>query len=117
MHNRFEGIRGVAIADETVGHLFWECNYVTEIINWVSNKLVGRMISKSEFMIGNKWINTITSEFIMICCHWTKYWIYTRKQGKRMPILREFKTDWEVVKNSLLGKLRFCRISLPVLNL
>ena len=78
--------------------------------------MVGRRISKSEFMIGNNWNNTITSEFIMICCHWTKYWIYLHKQGKRMPILREFKMDWEVVKNSLLGKLRFRRILLPVLN-
>ena len=113
IQNRFEGIRGVAIADETVGHLFWECNHVMEIINWVCNELVGRMISRSEFMIGNNWINTVTSEFIIICCHW----IYTRKQVKRMPILREFKTDWEVLKNSLLGKLRFCRILLPVRNL
>ena len=115
--NRFEGIRGVAIADETVGHLFWECNHVMEIINWVCNKLVGRMISRSEFMIGNNWSNTVTTGFIIICYHWTKYWIYTCKQVKRMPILREFKTDWEVLKNSLLGKLRFCRILLPVRNL
>ena len=88
-----------------------------EIINWVCNELVGRMISRSEFMIGNYWGNTVTTEFIIICCHWTKHWIYTRKQVKRMPILREFKTDWEVFKNNLLGKLRFCRILLPLLNL
>ena len=52
IQNRFEGIRGVAIADETVGHLFWECNHVMEIINWICNELVGRMSSRSEFMIG-----------------------------------------------------------------
>ena len=65
----------MAIADETVGHLFWECNYVMEIINWVGNELVAHMISKSEFMIRNNWTNTVTSEFIIICCHWTKYWL------------------------------------------
>ena len=88
-----------------------------EIINWVGNKLVGRMISRSEFMIGNHWGNTETTEFIIICCHWMKHWIYTCKQVKRMPILREFKTDWEVLKSSLLGKFRFHRILLPVRNL
>ena len=57
IQNRFEGIRGAAITDETVGHLFWECNHVMEIINWVCNELFGRMISRSEFMIGTNWSN------------------------------------------------------------
>ena len=56
------------------------------------------------------------TELIMIFCHWTKYWIYIRKMANRLIVLREFKTDWEDFKSSMLRKQRFCRITLPVRN-
>ena len=107
---------GINIADETIIHLFWECVHVNNIIIWVGNELVGRRITVIEFMIGKKCQNKLSTELVTICFHWTKYWIYNRKQCNRMIIFREFESDWEVFKNKMLRKQIFRSVVLPIID-
>ena len=116
IHSRIEGIVGINIADETIIHLFWECVHVNNIIIWVGNELVGRRFTVVEFMLGKKCQNKLSTELVTICLHWTKYWIYNRKQCNRMIIFREFETDWEVFTNKMLRKQRFRSIVFPVID-
>ena len=87
------------------------------MIERLGNELIGGKLSQNEFMIGKSRANIAEAELIMICCHWTKYWIYNRKMGNCLALLRELKTDWEISKNSMLRKQRFCRVSLLVCNI
>ena len=116
IHSRIEGIVGLNIADETLLHLFWECVHVNNITSWVGNELVGRRLTVSEYMLGKKCQNKLSTELVTICLHWSKYWIYTRKLCNRMIILREFKTDWEIFINKMLSRQRFRSIVVPVLD-
>ena len=100
---------GINIADETIKHLFWECV-------WVGNELVGRRFTVVEFRLGKKCQNKRSTELVTICLHWTKYWIYIRKQCKRMIIFREFETDWEIFTNKMLRKQRFCSVVFPLID-
>ena len=117
LHNRVRGIQGNVVEDETILHLFWDCNYARMVIDWLGNEILGRQLTVNEFMVGKKRATLMETELIMIFCHWTKYWIYTRKMVNRLIVLREFKTDWEEFKSSIIRKQRFCRITLPVHNL
>ena len=83
---------------------------------WLGNEILGRQLTVHEFMVGKKQATLMETELIMIFCQWTKYWIYTRKMVNRLIVLREFKTDWEDFKSSIIRKQRFCRITLPVHN-
>ena len=116
IHSRIEGVVGINIADETIIHLFWECVHVNNIINWVGNEIVGRRLAVIEFMLGTKCQNILSTELVTICFHWTKYWIYNRKQCNRMIIFREFESDWEIFKHKMLGKQRFRSVVFPLIN-
>ena len=116
IHSRIEGRVGMNIADETIKHLFWECVHVNNIIIWVGNELVGRRFTVVEFMLGKKCQNKLSTELVTICLHWTKYWIYNRKQCNRMIIFREFETDWEVFTNKMLRKQRFCSVVFSLID-
>ena len=115
-HNRARGIQGNVVEEETIIHLFWDCNYARTVIEWLGNEILGRQLTVNEFMVGKERATLMETELIMIFCHWTKYWIYIRKMANRLIVLREFKTDWEDFKSSMLRKQRFCRITLPVRN-
>ena len=114
IHSRMERIVGVNIEEETLTHLFWDCIHVNGVMNWVGNELIGRRLTMNEGFYGIKCRNKTGSEVLLICLHWTKFWVYNRKQCNRMVILREYKTDWEQFKLKLLSKQRFRDIVLPV---
>ena len=117
IYSRIEGVVGINVAEETILHLLWECVHVNNISIWVGNELVGRRITAIEFMLGIKCQNKLSTELVTICLHWTKYWIYNRKQCNRMIIFREFESDWEAFTNKIVRKQRFRSVVLPLINL
>ena len=114
IHSRMERIIGINIEEETIVHLFWDCIHIHDIMNMVGNEIIGRRLTMVEGFYGIKCRNKIASELLIILLHWCKYWIYNRKQGNRMVIIREFRTDFEDIKQKLMSRQRYRGIELPV---
>ena len=69
-------IAQMIIEEETVRHLFWECNNVRRVIEWIGQELIGGNFEETEFMLGKVRVNNMITELVIVCNHWTKYWIY-----------------------------------------
>ena len=50
-------IAQMIIEEETVRHLFWECNNVRRVIEWIGQELIGGNFEETEFMLGKVRVN------------------------------------------------------------
>ena len=93
------------LPSESVLHLFWQCDHVVPIVNWVKNRLNIEELSRTAFLLGYKANTVIYTEMINIYLMWTKYWIYGKKISKKLPNIRDIEIEWADISEQV-GKVK-----------
>ena len=89
------------VPHESVHHIFWQCPSVQYIINWVKTKLELEVLTRTEFLLGKKAENVVTTEKLNIILMWVKYWIYKRKTMCKIPSVRDIENDWAEIADQI----------------
>jgi hypothetical protein len=92
------------LSHESIGHLFWDCQYVKPVINGLGQRLsgtVGTVFKKKEFMSGLEDISIKNMKMTILIVHFIKYQIYISKCRYKLPSVPQIMYEWEGLKFNL----------------
>jgi hypothetical protein len=84
------------LVDETMGHLFWECPNVREVIQQVCNDVANTLnirVNKKNYLCGVRERTKDASLLSIIFVHRIKFMIYKCKTRRRIPTLFYMRTE------------------------